>query len=175
MQSASIKPSALGNVNNSKPIDQPEPKSYPFFYLNEAPIQFDDLATISLTDVALIRYLPPPVVFAPLNGESIGALLIYTKNAKDGRRALQSSENFDKYTFDGYTITREFSSPDYGPGKEIRLPDIRTTLYWNPDLNTDLSGNARFYFYNSDKAKHYRVVIQGMDAEGRIGYLSQVF
>lgn len=174
-QSPTVKPSSSNTFNNVKPIDQPEPQSYPYFYLNEAPIQFGDLATISLTDVALIRYLPPPVVFAPLNGGSIGALLIYTKNAKDDRRTLQSSENFDKYTFDGYTITREFSSSDYSPGKDIRLPDTRTTLYWNHDLNTDPSGNARFYFYNSDKAKHYRVVIQGMDAEGRIGYLSQVF
>jgi len=28
-------------------------------------------------------------------------------------------------------------------------------------------------FYNSDKAKKYRVVIQGMDADGRVGYLSE--
>lgn len=78
----------------------------------------------------------------------------------------------DVNTFEGYSITREFSSPDHSkPGSGL-APDARLTLYWNPNLNTDGNGQATFHFNNNDKTKRYRLIIQGTDAEGRLGYLS---
>ena len=34
----------------------------------------------------------------------------------------------------GYTSVREFYSPDYLINPEPETNDIRTTLYWNPNL-----------------------------------------
>ena len=66
--------------------------------------------TSPLSDLALIRFLPPPVWFAPYNGGSVGALLLYTKKQGDDIGTFKK-EAFDRYTFNGYSITREFYSP----------------------------------------------------------------
>jgi len=146
----------------------------PYFYLNETPIHFDDLKDISLTDVALIRFMPPPVWFAPYNGGNVGAIVIYTK--KQGEDvAMIKKETFDRYTFNGFSVTREFSSPDYGKSKQSGIADNRVTLYWNHDLDSDSNGVLKFRFYNSDAAKSSRVIIQGMDNEGRLVYINQDF
>jgi hypothetical protein len=146
----------------------------PFFYVDEMPSSLGEIVDIPLTDVALIRFAPPPVWFAPLNGGSAGAILIYTRRFGDDNVAGKSVlTNYGKYTFNGYSITREFPSPDYSIIKPSTRPDYHTTLYWNHDLFTDKQGNIKIHFYNSDKAKKYRVVVQAMDAGGRLGYLSE--
>lgn len=144
----------------------------PLIYVDEAPVPYEDVFEIPITDVALISYEPPPVWFAPTNGGAIGALMIYTKRFGDEKSSSQSA--FGRYTFHGYTITREFAAPDYSKPPTKNTTDDRTTLYWNHDLDTR-RGEAKFSFYNSDNARHYRVIIQGMDAEGRFGYLEQVY
>jgi len=164
----------IDHIPHESEVASPGGAFLPYFYLNEQPITFDDMRDIPLPDIALIRFVPPPVWFAPYNGGNVGALLIYTKKQGDDIINFRK-EAFDHYTFNGYTITREFASPDYSDPKTKSLTDNRSTLFWNPDLNTNASGEVRFHFYNSDRAKKYRIIIQGMDADGRIGYLNEVF
>ncbi|MDB5125076.1 MAG: hypothetical protein JWP94_3205 [Mucilaginibacter sp.] len=146
----------------------------PYFYVDEASSTLDEILNIPLTDVAIIRFAPPPVWFAPLNGGMNGALLIYTRRFGDEKVAGKGiMANYGKYTFNNYSVTREFPLPDYSVTKPTKSPDYRTTLYWNHDLFTDKQGNIKIRFFNSDKAKKYRVVVQAMDANGRLGYLSE--
>jgi hypothetical protein len=146
----------------------------PYFYVDEAPSSLEDVIGIPIGEVALIRYAPPPVWFAPLNGGISGVLLIYTRRFGDEKVAGKSAlANYGKYTFDGYSVTREFPSQDQSVTKPNKRPDSRTTLYWNHDLFTDKQGNIKIHFFNSDKAKKYRVIVQAIDAGGRLGYLSE--
>lgn len=170
----SLASGAVDHAPRAAQVKLPGGAFLPYFYLNEQPVTFSDLTDIPLPDIALIRFVPPPVWFAPYNGGNVGALLIYTKKQGDDIINFRK-EAFDHYTFNGYTVTREFASPDYSDPKTKSLTDNRSTLFWNPDLNTNSSGEARFHFYNSGKAKKYRVIIQGMDADGRVGYLNEVF
>ena len=50
------------------------------------------------------------------------------------------------------------------------IPDFRSTLYWNPNLQTDLSGKCNFSFYSADRITTYKVLIEGMTEEGEIVY-----
>jgi hypothetical protein len=129
---------------------------------------------MSLQDIALIRYAPPPAWFAHGGGGFIGAILVYTKTYGDDK-GTNNRRAFNKYTFNGYSVTREFPLPDYSITRQKQVTDHRTTLYWNHDLNTGKQGDFKIRFYNSDKAKKYRIVVQGMDADGRMGYLSEEF
>jgi hypothetical protein len=149
---------------------QPEP----YIYLNENQTIFANVRDINLHNVALIRFMPPPVGFAPYNGGNVGALMIYTKKGTDELATIESDEKFDKYTFNGYTITREFASPDYSIAANKNVADIRTTLYWQPELKTDATGHASFNFYNSDHTNGYVIIIQVMDSEGHTGCLYKI-
>ncbi len=170
-----LKP-ARGAGNNAPSISSggssnpPEP----YIYINESHADIHMVLNLDITEVAMVRYMPPPVGFAPYNGGNVGALMIYLKNNIDEQGKFVSREKFDHYTFNGYTITREFSSPDYSLSQNRNVKDNRTTLYWNPNLRTSADGTACFNFYNSDITKGYVVIIQGMDSEGHLGYLYSV-
>ena len=59
--------------------------------------------------------------------------------------------------YDGLQLQREFYSPRYGQEseKQKRIPDFRSTLYWNPNVPIDESGNASMQFYTSDKKRRF--------------------
>jgi hypothetical protein len=146
----------------------------PYFYLNEAPVKYESIEDISLLEIALIRFIPPPVWFAPFNGGNEGAIMIYTKKQSDEVTKLgRVSAEYDHFVFNGYSITREYSSPDYTQLKQQGLLDDRITVYWTHDIETDANGVLKFKFKNTDIAKTYRVVIQGMDAQGRLLYFDK--
>jgi hypothetical protein len=53
------------------------------------------------------------------------------------------------FSYQGIYLAREFYQPDY-ENKHIESPDNRTTIYWNPEIQTDSTGTAKVSFYNSD-------------------------
>ncbi|MES2376517.1 MAG: carboxypeptidase regulatory-like domain-containing protein [Bacteroidota bacterium] len=70
----------------------------------------------------------------------------------------------------GFNKAREFYSPRYGrPGNAMKLPDLRTTIYWNPYLKTDSLGSAAFKFFNADGPGTYKVIVEGINAAGELG------
>ncbi|MGY3212811.1 carboxypeptidase regulatory-like domain-containing protein [Mucilaginibacter sp. HD30] len=71
----------------------------------------------------------------------------------------------------GFTAARMFYSPRYEVTKDSPVgSDLRTTIYWNPRVNTDpTSGAATFDFFNADGRGSYRAIIEGFDADGNIG------
>jgi hypothetical protein len=70
----------------------------------------------------------------------------------------------------GFYKAREFYSPKYGAADTSNIgQDLRTTVFWKPDVITDKDGNAFFDFYNADLKGIYRVVVEGIDENGNIG------
>ncbi len=147
----------------------------PVFYLNETIVEYEDVKDISMYDLALVRYAPPPAWFAPLGGGLTGAIMLYTKNYKDHNIGGTDIKSFDLYNLLGYSIKREFAEPNYTDPAQLNKHDYRTTLYWNPNASSDAEGNISFQFPNSDNGRHFRLTIQGMDANGRLGSVSKVF
>jgi hypothetical protein len=142
----------------------------PYFFVNEVLTSWDDVKTIPFSDIALIQFLPPPVAMAPFNGGFRGVITVYLKRGDDVIMSTGVTEKYQQYTFRGFSITREFYSPDYTFRKPDRsLQDVRSTLYWNPRINADSTGELHFHFFNSDKAKRFLVVIEGVDSHGRMG------
>jgi uncharacterized protein YfaS (alpha-2-macroglobulin family) len=69
----------------------------------------------------------------------------------------------------GFYKAREFYSPKYDASSPVNGPDVRGTLYWNPNIVTDNDGNATFEFYNSDGHGSFRVIVEGVDINGNLG------
>ncbi len=70
----------------------------------------------------------------------------------------------------GFNKTCVFYSPRYDkPGNAEKLPDLRTTVYWNPYLKTDATGKTSFNFFNADGPGTYKVIVEGINAEGELG------
>jgi hypothetical protein len=52
-----------------------------------------------------------------------------------------------------------------GAGEE-NIPDLRTTLYWNPEIKTNRRGRAKVGFYNSDVTRNFQICIEGITEDG---------
>jgi hypothetical protein len=97
-----------------------------------------------------------------------GALLIYTTFGQQAKDMV--STGILPITVRGFYKAREFYAPKYeGSNLTSKLSDLRSTIYWKPELITDNNGNASFEYYNADGAGTYRVVIEGIDENGNIG------
>ena len=99
---------------------------------------------------------------------SSGVIYITTKSGGGG--SIRPATNVAKLTNIGYTTTKEFYAPAYdNPKINSAMQDLRSTIYWNPNLNTNVNGQANFSFFNASTPGKYRVTIEGIDAFGNIG------
>lgn len=69
----------------------------------------------------------------------------------------------------GFAWPEYFYHPVYDTPeqKSCSLSDQRTTLYWNPSIQTDEKGRCKVAFYTSDRPGDYHIVIEGVTTGGR--------
>lgn len=170
-----VKVQTSTNGENIRSGEDKVTTSEPYIYLNEVHSSVEGVRNIPLSDIALIRFIAPPATMAPFNGGAVGVLAIYLKKPEDAFKSLDIANTFDHFIFHGYAITRQFYSPDYSvKDSAFSLPDNRETLYWNPDLQIDDDNKIHFSFYNSDHAKKFRIVAEGMDEHGKLLYINKI-
>ena len=99
-----------------------------------------------------------------------GLLIVTTKTGKPDYSYQRYAPGVVNYMPKGYARVREFYSPQYdNPRTNAQLPDLRSTIYWNPHVATDKDGQASFEYFNADGKGNYRVVIEGIDGKGELG------
>lgn len=147
--------------------------STPQIYLNEMPVDANTISSLSIADVAYIKVLRPPF-FGGSGGGAGGAIAIYTRRGGDTKSAPGKGLNSNTVT--GYNSMREFYSPNYSNfNTDNDKRDIRTTLYWNPQvITTRYNNKATFTFYNNDISNGFHVVIEGMTRDGRLVHIDNV-
>jgi hypothetical protein len=102
-----------------------------------------------------------------------GVLVITTKRGDEKvDQPQQVSKGILTYKPKGIYKSRTFYSPKYDATTIQKIADLRTTVYWKPDVVTP-GGKATVEYYNAGSAGTYRVVVEGIDSEGNIG--RQVF
>ncbi len=145
----------------------------PQIYLDEMPADADMISSLSISDVAYVKVLRPPF-FGGTGGGASGAIAIYTKKGND--RPREPGKGLSNNSVRGYTSMREFYSPNYGTFNENdSKKDVRTTLYWNPQVITNHTNNkVTLSFYNNDISQAFRVVIEGMTSDGRLIHLENI-
>ena len=105
-----------------------------------------------------------------------GTVSIYTKKVEKAPRmslseieSLLPKSNIIDLTPLGYVKERKFYTPKYDTPERRAVNDIRTTVYWNPAVITSEDGTVQLEYYNADGKGSYRVVVEGVDANGNIG------
>ncbi len=107
-------------------------------------------------------------IFGTMGGS--GVISIVSKRGDSLKSSTQSALNRLHITPFGYQQPIEFYSPVYDT-EEKRFevtPDLRTTIYWKPDLIISKSGEALFDFYTADYTTNYTILIEGVTSRGDI-------
>jgi len=144
----------------------------PLIILDGSP--FPDLDKINPNTVETVELLVG--ANAAIYGSSGGdAVFVITTKQGSGLQAKDiASIGLLPITVKGFYTAREFYAPKYEhPNDYSNRKDLRSTVYWQPELKTDKDGNAIFEYYNADDTGTYKVVIEGIDEKGNIG--RQVF
>lgn len=95
-----------------------------------------------------------------------GALVIKTTSGPDGR--VVKSDNISRVTPLGYQLPAEFYTPAYGMPDAPALPDLRTTIFWAPEVKISPSGTAVIEFSTADPIVPYNLTAEGLTPYGRI-------
>jgi hypothetical protein len=128
----------------------------------------DYLSMINPKDLAGIEVLTSDYNTSVLGPDaSGGAVYITTRN---GMGAPKPATNTAKVKNAGYTAKKEFYVPNYeDPKTDKNMADLRSTVYWNPNISTDDKGLAKFNFFNAGAPGKYQVTIEGLDSFGNLG------
>jgi hypothetical protein len=118
------------------------------FSLDGVPIDYDQFSSIPANIISRVE------VFVFTAGS--GMVSIYTENT------LPYVEQNYKYFIRGYDVPHQFKIPS----PISKLPDYRSTIYWNPTVSTDEQGKATFRFTTSDAEGKYLITVEGITKEG---------
>lgn len=148
----------------------------PSFFVDEAGMRAGLVGDIPITDIAYVKVFYPPFLMGGVINPRAGAIAIYTKKGGDVKR--MPTKGLPYKLVEGYAEELQFHSPDYSgnaSGQSDFLPDVRSTLYWNPDVFTDAATRSvRLKFYNNDISRKLRVVVEGMNATGRLVHVEKI-
>lgn len=146
-------------------------------FINSAPVDAFNLNSVMPADVESVEiFLRDQLGITFKNYNANGILVINTKKVPKSNMSLSDLKkmmpepNTMKFIPKGYTKVREFYAPKYTtPGSSYTGNDLRTTIYWNPKIQTGTAGDTVVEFYNADGKGTYRAVIEGLDKNGNPG------
>lgn len=99
-----------------------------------------------------------------------GVLVINTKRGEFSKDYRTYAPGIINYNPKGFYSGRKFYSPNYlDPKSNIKVADLRTTVYWNPNVISNSTGKAEVEFFNADGTGNYKAIVEGINANGLIG------
>ncbi|HEY4656523.1 MAG TPA: hypothetical protein VIH22_18520, partial [Cyclobacteriaceae bacterium] len=125
-----------------------EPSENPYYKLNYVPIDLIENVEI----------------YEPL----LGGIMVYITSRKTPL-SFGPGSGITSMLAQGYLWPRQFYQPKYeSPDSTNLTADHRQILHWDPNVRTNSNGVAEVRFFNSDGAKRFRVVAEGI-ANGKPG------
>ena len=141
-------------------------------YLDEIETDASFISSVPANQVAMVKVYSS-FVGAVGNGAG-GVLAIYTKKGTD---LYNSAAISDMVSYQGYSVIKEFYAPDYTvETAAIKKQDNRITLLWAPQVFVNsINGNIPVTFYNNDRTKQFKIVVEGMTNDGKMLMIEKTF
>lgn len=135
------------------------------------------LSSLPAGDIQSIELLTSGTYLSSYGTRGAGGVLVITtkKGGIDYDADLRTNStdntksNVIVTTAKGYAVSRRFYSPDYSHLPGNSMPDMRSTIYWQPNVTTNEEGKAAIDFYNAGDAARYNVIIEGLSMDGKPG------
>lgn len=108
---------------------------------------------------------------SPMEADKMYSCVVFIETYPEGKIPVKAGKGVRKTWVDGYSEVKEFYHPDYSilPKDE----DYRRTLYWNPEVIPDETGNAKVSFYNNSRCRKMKVTAETISENGLIGVFNE--
>lgn len=136
-----------------------------------------DLSMVTMSEIATVEVLKGGASAALYGDKGFGGVIIVTTKTFGERteEAPVPAQGIIQYTPKGFSAVRQFYSPEYDKaGLTSNKPDVSSTLYWNPEI-VQKDGKIEFEFSAGYRPGLYRMVIEGIDKNGRPGRKAYIF
>ena len=120
--------------------------------------------------VKRLRIVSRPYIYGPRVFSGLASFETY-KGRFDGFDIAPSLVAID---YEGLQMQREFYVPAR-TGASARMPDMRTTLMWKPDLVISSGSQQNISFPASERKGNFIVVLQGLSKQGQTVYTTAAF
>lgn len=139
-------------------------------FLDEIETDASVISTIPANQVALVKVYSN---FVGSWGNAPGGVLsIYTKKGEDYGK---SGSYGNLVVYNGYSVSKQFYAPDYSVNKQTDKADNRITLDWRPSVFVNsINPKIPVSFYNNDRTKKFKVVVEGMTTSGKLICLEKI-
>jgi hypothetical protein len=159
------------------------------------PVQMLDAATASermspIVSVNSVHFLENPLdILLWINVSDIGEIHVINRHNKIMSSGMEQAiiaimtkdgkfyDRKQRFHFKslmplGYATPAAFYSPRYDTpaSPDSDTPDLRTTIYWKPDVVVAGDGKASIDFYTADTHTSYSVVMEGISPNGTLIY-----
>ena len=148
----------LGSLNfNTKPLILIDGNQATFTDLIDMPI-------FLLDRIDVLKSVSSTVIFGLQGFDGVINLITKAGGVSDDYKPVEYSA---KLKISGYNDSRIFYSPKHLPDSNSDLnPDLRSTLYWNPDINLDGTNETILNYYNGDNSSLIRIIAEGITTTG---------
>ena len=128
------------------------------------------LADVDPATIDFIEILKGPLTSIYGVEAAGGVILLNTTNKRKENVSFIDDKGIATVYPRGYAKDPGFPTPDYDKKEEQKseFPDNRSTLYWNDNVLTDLSGKATLNFFTSDDQRIYTITVMGIAVNGDI-------
>lgn len=144
----------------------------PLVMVDNMEYTMDEMRYLNVSEVKMIDILKDPSQTAIFGGKGAnGVICIYLKRGNEiTNEPVVLGRNQTEITPLGYSMPAEFYVPKYQveANRQSTLPDLRSTIYWKPDLKTNAQGEADLFFFTADGTGTYTITAEGLTPKGEI-------
>ncbi|KDN55575.1 TonB-dependent receptor [Flavobacterium seoulense] len=153
-----------GDKENTSPLILID--GYPILEISQllmvSPYEIEKIDVIRGSQLAMLY-----IVNSEVNG-SAGAISIFTNRYKNLGKPNKNPLYSIKKEIEGFYSARIFYSPDpEKPNAELdKKAAVRNTIYWNPYVHPDETGNSYLDYFNNGVETKVKVNLEGITANG---------
>ncbi len=139
--------------------------SQPLFLLDGISIEMESIVSVPVSMVDKIEVLKTRTSIFGFRGAH-GVISVFTKTGHSSRPDLPVLYSINT-VIRGYHDARTFYAPRYNkPRPEHQMPDLRTTIHWEPFVQTTDTGSQEITFFNADNPATIYIIVEGITRDG---------
>jgi hypothetical protein len=158
---------------------------FTFAIVDGEPVLIEDyplLENISIEEIKSVEIIKNPKnpaiyidnVFdiTPMVQPNFSFLNIYSQSGVGLYGIVNSTIGIYKKTLPSFSAKKEFYVPKHEKltKNDWDNPDLRSTVFWNPNVTLDKNGTGKVEFYTDDNIGEMLVIIESIAEDGKIGY-----
>lgn len=152
------------------------PNVSPLILFDEMPIDVADLINIDASEISFIDLLIGEEASVFTSNGSVVSIYSKSGNANPFNSTVERKPGIIDFRAIGFYTGREYYATDPVNDMEMQFKeDPRTTLHWEPKLETNNKEPIKLSFFTSDFDSQYVIEIQGITRSGIPFYQTKLF